>query len=238
MQQPLILAVETSGRTGSVALASGEKLLEETRFSAPLRHSAEIFPAIKNLLSKFGKKPEHIEQIYISVGPGSFTGLRIAVTIAKMMNLANSVKIIAVDTLDAITANIDSTMRQKNDIRRTAAILDAKRGMFFVAAYKFENNRWEKILPDCLMTAKQFTDRFSDGKEPIWLLGEGLVYYRDLFKTADIRFLDEDYWAPAASKIHLLGWERAIAGVFADPISLQPAYLHRPEIVAKTFGKK
>ena len=99
---PLILAVETSGRLGSVALAQGNKLLSESHFSGPMRQSAEIFPAITDLLSKFSKKPEQIEQVYISVGPGSFTGLRIAVTLAKTLALANGVKIVTIDTLDVI----------------------------------------------------------------------------------------------------------------------------------------
>ena len=103
---PLILAVETSGRLGSVALAQGDKLLSETSFSGPMRHSAEIFPAITDLLSKFDKKPDQIEQVYISAGPGSFTGLRIAVTFAKTLALANGAKIVAVDTLDVIAANV------------------------------------------------------------------------------------------------------------------------------------
>ena len=103
---PLILAVETSGRLGSVALAQGDKLLSESRFSGPMRHSAEIFPAITGLLSRFNKKPEQIEQVYISAGPGSFTGLRIAVTFAKTLGLANNSKIVAVDTLDCIAANV------------------------------------------------------------------------------------------------------------------------------------
>jgi len=103
---PLILAIETSGRLGSVALAAGDKLLSESCFSGPMRHSAEIFPAVTDLLSRFSKKPDQIEHVYISAGPGSFTGLRISVTFAKTMALANSTQIVAVDTLDCIAANI------------------------------------------------------------------------------------------------------------------------------------
>jgi|GEM_PF-162677 len=109
LDNPLILAIETSGRLGSVALAAGDKLLAETRFSGPMRHSAEIFPAVTDLLSRFSKKPDQIEQVYISAGPGSFTGLRIAVTFAKTMALANSAQIVAVDTLDCIAANVLAT---------------------------------------------------------------------------------------------------------------------------------
>ncbi len=131
---PLILAVETSGRLGSVAIAVGEQMLAEAAFSGPMRHSSEVFPAICTLLNRFGRKPKDIEHIYISVGPGSFTGLRIAVSIAKTMHMANNTKIVAVDTLDVIAANADDYLRQeKTRVEQIAGILDAKRSQFYIA---------------------------------------------------------------------------------------------------------
>ena len=128
-REPLILAIETSGRLGSVAIAIGKQMLAQTAFSGPMRHSSEVFPAISGLLKRFSRKPDDIEHIYISVGPGSFTGLRIAVSIAKTMHLANGVKVIAVDTLDVIAANSDDYIRrEKASVKKIAVILDAKRG--------------------------------------------------------------------------------------------------------------
>jgi len=234
-QIPLVLAVETSGRMGSVAIAVGEHMLAESAFSGPMRHSSEVFPAICSLLNRFAQKSKNIEHIYISVGPGSFTGLRIAVSMAKIMHLANDAKIVAVDTLDVIAANADDYMRQKNiDIERIAVILDAKRSQFYISVYQHtSDNIWKKSIPDCLMTASQFLDRFSEKEKPVWLLGEGLVYYADKFKAEGIYFLDESYWTPRAEKVHMLGWKMACAGQFADPLTLQPKYLRKPEVKEK-----
>jgi tRNA threonylcarbamoyladenosine biosynthesis protein TsaB len=240
--KPLILAVETSGRTGSVAIALGEQILSEARFSGPMRHSAEIFPAVHKLLVRFSRKPKEIEHIYISVGPGSFTGLRIAVALAKTMHLANAAKIIAVDTLDVIAANVTDYIKDLSsiapakeeervkDLTKIATILDAKRGQFFIAAYENKQGQWEKTMPDCLMTAEQFLENFSGSFQTIWLLGEGLVFYKDKFKADGIRFLDEKYWNPRAEKVYKLGWQKALAGQFADPLTLQPTYLRKPDI--------
>ena len=239
---PLILAVETSGRLGSVAIAVGRRMLTETVFSGPMRHSSEVFPAICSLLNRFGRKPRDIEHIYISVGPGSFTGLRIAVSIAKTMHLANNVKIVAVDTLDVIAANIDGYFKQiRNDVEKIAVILDAKRSQFYIAVYQrmsaerrtASDGIWKKTHPDSLMSTSQFLGRFAGKAKPVWLLGEGLVYYADKFKAEGVRFLDEQYWAPRAEKVHLLGWKMASAGQFADPVTLQPKYLRRPEAEVK-----
>ncbi len=256
---PLILAVETSGRLGSVALAQGDKLLSESHFSGPMRHSAEIFPAITDLLSKFDKKPEQIEQVYISAGPGSFTGLRIAVTFAKTLALANGARIIAVDTLDVIAANVTGFTAEvaenaekkinKNNLCdlcglsgeffRLATILDAKRGQFFIAVYektpdprpKTSDPIWKKILPDSLMTAEEFLARFSD--KPISLTGEGLVFYKDKFAHKNISVLDEQFWNPSAVNVHKLGWELAKNGQFADPLTLTPNYIRGPDAIVK-----
>jgi len=237
-KKPLILAVETSAPIGSAAIALGEQILAEVAFSGPMRHSSEIFPAVGGLLHRFGRKPKDIEHIYISIGPGSFTGLRIAVALAKIMHLANAAKLVPVDTLDVIAANATDFIQAKNaNISKFATILDAKRGQFYIAVYKRHSKstdtQYEKILPDCLMSASQFLDRFAGNAEPIWLLGEGLVYYKDTFKAENIHFFDKNYWNPTAAKVHSLGWELALKGKFADPLTLQPNYLLRPAAEVK-----
>jgi tRNA threonylcarbamoyl adenosine modification protein YeaZ len=273
IQEPLILAVETSSRIGSVAIAIGGKMLAETAFSGPLRHSAEIFTAIRGLLRCFSYKPSQFEHIYISGGPGSFTGLRIATTLAKTMHLANAVKIIAIDTLDVIAANATDYIVEQNTamtchsfaslkdkserkeplapsevegqkpLEKIATILDAKRGQFFIAVYERKTIKeqqpaarygsWKKVLPDSLMTASQFLARFACREKPIWLLGDGLVYYKDKFRADGIGFLDEQYWSPRAGKVHLLGWQMALKGKFDDPLKLTPSYLRKPDVKIK-----
>ena len=105
MDKSLILAVETSGRTGSVAIGAGDDILAEKTFSGQMRHSAELFVSAERLLSQIGAGAEKIKHVYFAAGPGSFTGLRIAVTMAKMMAFANGAKIVAVSTMDVIAEN-------------------------------------------------------------------------------------------------------------------------------------
>ncbi len=254
-QKPCILAVETSSRIGSVAIAFGQEIFAETVFSCPLMHSAEIFPAINTLLKSANRRPNQIEHVYISSGPGSFTGLRIATTLAKAMHIANSVKIVTVDTLDVIACNsvdyvrdsIDRKSRpgkSKISIERIATIIDAKRGQFFIAVYNCNlyeadtknaifSKQYEKILPDTLMSASEFKTKFAGKNKPVWLLGDGLLYHKDKFKAKGICFLQEKYWSPRANKVHMLGWQMARQAVFADPANLTPFYLSRPDVKIK-----
>ena len=237
-EKPLILTVETSGRTGSLAIAKGDKVLSMQQFSAPMKHSAELFPCAMAMLEKHNYTPQQIEHVYISIGPGSFTGLRIAATMAKMMRLANNVKVVTIGTLDVIAANADEYIESHGDsnIERIGVILDAKRSRFFVASYKKTQSGWEKILDDCLMTSKEFVEKFDD-QEPIWLLGEGLVYYSDDFSTDNIKIMDEKTWYPCAKKLHGLGFTKACQGQFADAETLVPAYLCRPQAEENRFKK-
>jgi tRNA threonylcarbamoyladenosine biosynthesis protein TsaB len=254
-EKPLILAIETSSRIGSIAIALNEKMLGETVFSAPLSHSAEIFPAIGALLNQFSFQAGQIEHIYISGGPGSFTGLRIAATIAKIMKLAHAVKIVTVDTLDVVAANVIDLTYDNSSIapnqkppaisaERIAAVLDAKRGQFFIAVYERAMNKerktagrntWKKILPDCLMTPSQFLDRFAFEAKPIRLLGDGLLYYKDKFQADNVSFCDEKYWSPRAGNVLLLGRQMALEQQFTDALMLTPNYLRKPDVTIKSL---
>jgi tRNA threonylcarbamoyladenosine biosynthesis protein TsaB len=233
-QLPLIVAVETSGRAGSVALAHGPHLIDSAHFTGPMRHSAELFTVITQMLEKAALKPQNVRHIYVSAGPGSFTGIRIAVTMAKIMNFANNVQIAAVNSLDIVAANADEYIKDnRTTISEIAAIIDAKREQFFVAVYRHTKGLWKKTTTDCLMAAPDFVRQFGGG-EPIWLLGEGLVYYSHLFAGENIHLLDKRYWSANAEKVHQLGWQMACQNHFADPLTLVPFYLRGHDAVPKS----
>lgn len=226
----LALAVETSGPTGSVAVGIGDKILRETAFSGIMTHSRELFPAAQALLKGIGRHISDLSHVYIAAGPGSFTGLRIAVTTAKMMALANGTKIVAANTMDILTVNASEYIKDKKiKILRLATILDAKRKQFYVALHENTHGNWQKVTNDCLITASDFVARFAQPDNPIWLLGQGLVYYKEAFSAPGVRFLDEAYWPARARAVYSVCRKKAKEGDFADPTTLVPNYLRRPE---------
>lgn len=246
-KEAVVLALETSGKIGSVALGFGEEIRAEKAFSGFMRHSAEIFPVIEVLLGDSGLKPDQIEHLYISNGPGSFTGLRISAAIAKMLCLACSLKIIAVDSLDVTAYNVVDALKKQggklpgmtgeNDIIRVAAVIDAKRGQFFIAVYNViqcgTDVRFEKIVPDSIMSSADFITNFANKQIPVCLLGDGLLYHKKEFQAEGTYILDEEYWSPNARFVYHLGREMAQKNQFADPVNFKPFYLCRPEIVVR-----
>jgi tRNA A37 threonylcarbamoyladenosine modification protein TsaB len=149
---------------------------------------------------------------------------------AKMMALATGVKIVPVSTMDTISSNADAFIEDtKQQVNRIATIIDAKRNQFFVAAFEKQGSKWVKTMDDCLMKASDFVDKFAGSDDPVWLLGEGLVYYKDKFAADGIEFMDEKYWPATAAGVFKAGLLAAKEGDYADPKTLTPCYLRRSD---------
>jgi len=238
-QEPVTIAIETSSRIGSVALGMQGNLLADISFSEPLRHSTELLPSIMALLDQHHLTSRQIKQVFISIGPGSFTGLRIAVATAKAMALANGTRIVPVSTLDAMAAN--ATASTAGQFGSIATIVDAKRSKFFVAGYKAPTceTPWthvpEKILDDCLMTPQEFSDAFGSRHGPVAIFGDGLVYYADRFASEQVTVLDQSLWSPKAKAVFNLGQKKAEQGLFVDAMTLTPHYLRSPQATPKSI---
>jgi tRNA threonylcarbamoyladenosine biosynthesis protein TsaB len=233
MSEELIITIETSGRAGSAAVGRGKTLISEHVFSGFMRHGAELFPALEALLSKAEATPDQVQHCYITAGPGSFTGLRIAVTAAKMLSFAQSVKIVAADSMDVIAENINGHNECKPDC--IATILDAKKNLFFAAVFDRVGGQWQKCFDTRMMTAEELLEWLKkNDKHNVGLLGEGLVYYADKFKSPFTYVFDESLWSAKASALLQVGRRMAEKGLFTDPLTLTPNYLRRPDAVVKS----
>ncbi|MEM7627328.1 MAG: tRNA (adenosine(37)-N6)-threonylcarbamoyltransferase complex dimerization subunit type 1 TsaB [Planctomycetota bacterium] len=96
------LAIETSTRTGRVALGRGDELLACVELPAKRRHNLDLVPTIDRVCRDHGVAPPDLAELYVSLGPGSFTGLRSAVATSKMLALSLGVKLVGVPTLDVL----------------------------------------------------------------------------------------------------------------------------------------
>ena len=122
----MLLAVETSGTQGSVAIFDGETLRFERILGATGTRHAQTLPAeVADALAKCDLQPRDIRSVAVSIGPGSFTGLRIGLTFAKTFAWLNDARLVAVDTLRAIAQQVPS------DIEYVTVIVDAQRTEFF-----------------------------------------------------------------------------------------------------------
>jgi len=96
------LAIESSGRTGSVALLDGDQLINEISLPTTQRTAATLSVAMDTLLGEMRKVAGSLQLVSVTIGPGSFTGLRIGVTAAKTLAYAMNCRVAAIDTLSVI----------------------------------------------------------------------------------------------------------------------------------------
>jgi tRNA threonylcarbamoyladenosine biosynthesis protein TsaB len=220
------LAIETSGRCGSTALVLQGTVVTEEVFPHGLKHAAELLPMIDRMLRSNALKPGDLENLFVSEGPGSFTGLRIGVTLAKALTLATSVKLVAVPTLRVLSMNAAAGARQ------VIVILDAKRDQIFTARFERVADMWVEREPAHLDSLASMVER---SPRPVHLLGEGLPFH-EKFLPADregIILTPADCWRARASAVAEIGMELAAAGRFTDPDRFVPLYVRKPEAEEK-----
>jgi tRNA threonylcarbamoyladenosine biosynthesis protein TsaB len=100
-----ILAIETTDKTGSVAAMADDNLLADLMLDRTQRSAQSLAPAISRLLKQVGWLPSDVQLVGVSIGPGSFTGLRVGVTAAKVFAYAVGAEVLGVNTLEAVAAN-------------------------------------------------------------------------------------------------------------------------------------
>jgi tRNA threonylcarbamoyladenosine biosynthesis protein TsaB len=235
MGHKLAIAIETSGRLGSVAIGRGNDCVSEIVFSGHMKHSADLFSTLETVLGHAEATVGDVEQVYITTGPGSFTGLRIAVTAAKMFEFAQNMKIIAADSMDVLA---ESASRYLADTEKPvdciATILDAKKGLFYAAVFDLVGGDWQKCLDTQAITAEELLGWLeASGKQRVGLLGEGLVYYAEKFNAPFTYILDEAYWSATAAGLYRVGRRMAEQGLFTEALALTPKYIRGPGAVKK-----
>jgi tRNA threonylcarbamoyladenosine biosynthesis protein TsaB len=222
---PVAVALETSGRVGSVAFVRDGTVRAVETFAHGLQHAATILPMIDRLCRADSVAPDALDHVHLSIGPGSFTGLRVAVTIAKTLALAAGTKIVAVPSVRVLVENAPP------DADHAIIVLDAKRGQVFTARFERVEGRWAEREPAHLDTLAAMLDR---SPKPVTLVGEGISYHREAIGGREgVIVSDETLWRARAEVLAALGGERAAGGEFADPLTLTPIYIRLPEAEEK-----
>ncbi len=217
------LAIETSGRIGSVAIGRGDGIVAEATFSADQRHAVELLPTIDRLCREQNVTPDQVDECYVSGGPGSFTGVRIGITAARALSLAGGVRIVRVPTLDVIAQN---ALECDPPPPHLGVVLDAKRKRVFAAAYTLGPDLYERIGAPAERDPAEF---FAELPRSAALMGEGVQYAVDPVKQCGLTALSEDTYRARAAIVHRLGKRRASQGDFDDARALVPIYIRRPE---------
>src|SRR4030066_2503673 len=132
----LTLAFDTTSKTAAVALLKDKEIISDTIVNKGLNHSEVILPAIDQALKRERIKITDIDLFACTIGPGSFTGVRIGVSTIKGLMLATGKPAAGISSLAALALNVGKSKKLK------CSILDAGRGQVYTAFYRYDKNEY------------------------------------------------------------------------------------------------
>ena len=162
----LTLAIDTATKVCTVALCRERELLAEYTINMGMTHSEGLLPQLEQLLARTGVEKKDIGLLAVSMGPGSFTGLRIGLATAEAMAYAWQCCLHGVDTLKALAYNI-----QLEGIV-LSPVLDAQKGNFYQALYQWQNGQLVELAQVAVVNAQEALERIALQGTPALLMGE------------------------------------------------------------------
>ncbi len=218
----MLLAVDTSTAQIGLALYDGSRVSGELTWHSRSHHTVELAPALSELLARTGVQMPDLQALAVALGPGSFTSLRVGLSLVKGLALARSLPLIGIPTLDAVAAALPV-----QDLP-LVAVLPAGRGRLAAGRYQAGEERWQADGDPRVMTAETLADEIHS---PTLVCGEMNADERQRLarKWKNVRLASPARCVRRPALLAELAWERWQAGG-SDPLaSLAPIYLHAAE---------
>lgn len=219
----LVLGIETATTQGSVALLGADGLVSEYTLNVEITHSERLLPALDRVLQDAGVGLERLEGIAVSIGPGSFTGLRIGLSTVKGLAYATGIPVVGVPTLEAMAWTLPAARWQ------VCPVLDARKQEVYAALFQHEREGLRRLAEDQAVSPEALCGLI---RKPTLFVGDGVAAYRERFQ----RLLGEHFLLPPAANrgsraacVAELGRGRLLAGERGEAASLAPTYIRPSE---------
>lgn len=226
----LVLALETSTSSCTVAVTKGEELLAELTLHVPRAHSTRLMPLLAQAVAEAGVDKRELDGIAVGVGPGSFTGLRIGLSTAKALGHALGKPVVGVDTLLAIAYGSGA------QIGLVVPMLDAKRDEVFTGIYAVGDRRpstWVPVMEPTLLHVDALAERLQELRQGLRHTWQPVLLCGDAAAGRAPRIGDTAVEAPAATRlprgwaVAAVGREMLAQGLGGGPEAVAPVYLRR-----------
>jgi tRNA threonylcarbamoyladenosine biosynthesis protein TsaB len=213
MSEPWLL-LETSGRGGRVGLAVGERVVQTAELDPARRHNRDLAPTAAALLEAEQLRASDLTGVMVSIGPGSYTGLRVGVMSAKMLAFATSCRLVAVPTLPIIAEQTPA------EAATVDVIADALQGLVYVQRFERNGNEWQAMNE---LRIEPVGDWARQLRADIWVSGPGVAVYEAQIPTTSPRVPIADR-LPGLAALFSVG--RRLTPLTADAVMrLEPLYL-------------
>ncbi|MCF7616832.1 tRNA (adenosine(37)-N6)-threonylcarbamoyltransferase complex dimerization subunit type 1 TsaB [Bacillus sonorensis] len=227
-----ILAIDTSNLTLGVALVRDGKVIAEHISHLKKNHSVRAMPAIDELLKECGLTPRDLSKIAVARGPGSYTGVRIGVTIAKTLAWSLNIPVAAVSSLEVLAAN----GRFFSGV--ICPLFDARRGQVYTGLYQYDgNNRLLALEEDQNILLEDWLKKLKESKQQVLFLGNDTDIHKEMIeKTLNHQAVigGASHHLPRPSELALIGECKE-----PEPVhSLVPNYIRLAEAEAVWLEKQ
>lgn len=227
-----ILAIDTSNNPLGVALVDENQVIGEYITNLKKNHSIRIMPAIQTLMGDCEKSPADLTKIVVAKGPGSYTGVRIGVTIAKTLAWSLNIPLVGISSLEVLAAGPARHFKGY-----VSPIFDARRGQIYTGLYCFENGILTAVEQDQLVMAVDWAPKLANLDRPVLFVGNDVPVHRATFE-AKLRskaiFASATEQNPRPSELAWLGKEKPEEDVHA----FVPNYIRLAEAEAKWLEKQ
>lgn len=215
----LILAFDTSFKTAAVALLQDDTILYDALINTGLNHSEILLPAIDQVFRQTRLKISDIDLFACTLGPGSFTGLRVGVTTLKGLLIATGKPAAGVSSLAALALNVEERAAL------ICSVMDAGRGQVYTACYSYnDKNLLTQIYPEKVVDPQELIAGIN---QDIIFVGEGSIKYRHIIteKAGRVKFASNMQQYIRASTVGILGREKFLRNELINPATFGPVYL-------------
>jgi tRNA threonylcarbamoyladenosine biosynthesis protein TsaB len=221
-------AINTSTDLLCLALFDGPRLLSEACQDLPMRQSEGLLPGLDALLKAQGWGPDSLQALALSLGPGSFTGLRGSLAMAKGAAQARGLKVAGVGELAARAERLGQPELP------VAVWLDARHGQVYRGLYQRRAGGWHELKPPAMLALEAAA---AELKAPHWLTGDALERLAPQVEKSGVlgfcRAAEPALRSADAASVGRLAWARLSQASFDDPLLLEPLYLRRSEAEIK-----
>lgn len=232
----IALAIDTSGSVAGLALATEDKLINEISFAHKMDMLRRLVPSIDKLFSDVRMSRADLDGVIISLGPGSFTGLRIGMAAAKSLAHVLGKPIVGIPTLDVLAHGAVSACPKS-----IVAAIHARPGDIFWALYRCESEGLVKAVDDNASTIEEmFTiirslDPRSSNLDPVLFCGDGAERNREAIEAefGAESIMQEEYNSPKPAILAALGLKRLTIGDYDDTFKIEPRYVRKPTPVIR-----
>lgn len=226
-----ILSIDTSSKICSVCVLEDTNVIIEKNIDDGITHSQKLMPMIDNILKELNMKLADFNLFTCSVGPGSFTGVRIGVSTVKAFCDVTNVPVTSVSSLEGLAYNTLSS-NIKNTSNIVCSLIDAKNDNVYCGIFKNENNCFIQLEDLCAKNINEvlvLLEKYSSS--PILFVGDGAVFHKDLIleKFFNSLFLEDELNKQTAISIGIAGFNKYNEGIYGDSNSLSPLYLRKSQ---------